>query len=426
MEQGRVRRGADAAVRGRKIAFVLFNYPLGVSTMLINSIALLAQDNQVEVLVSRADRQALPLDPWMEPLLVTYPSFSRWLPIRALRFLLQQLERRMRLPATRLWWTPGNVDLLLFSAWLRRRARGSGYDILVPVEALSLIAVDRAAVPQAAVIYYNLELLDWDEDTSMHLNKPVLKTLEHRALARVAHVMITSPERARLFAALNGFPAERVSALPVAPLRQPAYRRTRFFRDKFAIPDDRLLVIYSGNFEPWAQCLEIIASMDRWPANAVLVMHTWNRAALGKRYFAQMTSAAAGRPVHFSTEYLLHDELAPALSSADVGLLFYEAIDANFIEILFSSNKMAEYMAAGVPVVCSPFPSLGAFVAAEGIGLAAEFAGVGAALARIAGDLPGYREAVARCRTRHFEFEPYFAAAFSAYAEGESCCRMGR
>jgi glycosyltransferase involved in cell wall biosynthesis len=413
-------------VQGKKIAFVLFDYPLGVSTMLINSIALLAASNQVEVLVSRAERKALPLDPWMEPLLVTYPGFNRWLPIRALRFLLKQLGRRLRLPATLLWWTPGNVDVLLFSAWLRRRARDAGYDIVIPVEALSLIAVDRAAVPQVDVIYYNLELLDWAEDRSMHLNKPVLKALEHRALARVAHVMITSPERGRLFAELNGFPVERVSALPVAPLRQPAPRRTRFFRDKFGISDDRLLVIYSGNFEPWAQCLEIISSMDRWPANAVLVMHTWNRAVLAKRYFAQMKSAAAGRPVYFSTEYLLHDELAPALSSADVGLLFYEAIDANFIEILFSSNKMAEYMAAGVPVVCSPFPSLGAFVAAEGIGLAAEFTAVGAALARIASDLPGYREAVARCRARHFEFEPYFTAAFSAYAEGESCCRMGR
>jgi hypothetical protein len=52
--------------------------------MPINSIALLARDNDVDVLISAADRDAMPVDRRMEPLLVTYPRFGRWLPVRGL------------------------------------------------------------------------------------------------------------------------------------------------------------------------------------------------------------------------------------------------------------------------------------------------------------------------------------------------------
>jgi len=157
--------------------------------------------------------------------------------------------------------------------------------------------------------------------------------------------------------------------------------------------------------------------MDNWPANAVLVMHTWNSAALSKPYFAKMSRAAAGRAVHFSDGYLRHEELAPALSSADIGLMFYEAIDANFTEILFSSNKMAEYMAAGLPVICSPFPPLKKFVEEdERIGLGAEFAEIGPAISRISANMESYRANVSSCRQRNFEFERHFSKAFSAYA----------
>jgi glycosyltransferase involved in cell wall biosynthesis len=386
--------------------------------MPINSIALLARDNDVEVLISAADRDAMPVDDWMEPLLVTYPGFGDWLLVRGLRFLLLRLGRRMRLPEMMALWVLGNLEVLLLSRWLARRAQTRKYDILVAVECFSLIAADRAAVPGADLIYYSLELLGPDDITE-NINKHVLKRLELQALTRVAQVVTTSPRRRLLFAERNGFPAERVSALPVVPLRQSSTPRTRFFRDKFGIGDDQVLVVYSGNFEAWAQCLEIITSMDRWPSDAVLVMHTWNGRALRGPYFKQMRQAAAGRPVYFSTDYMRPADLHQALASADIGLLFYTSVTTYFSEILFSSNKMAEYMQVGLPIVCSPMPELKAFVEDEHIGLAAEFDELGAAIARIAGDLPAHREAVARCRNRHFEFERYFTDALSQYIRAQ-------
>jgi glycosyltransferase involved in cell wall biosynthesis len=425
-EQGQETGEAGTPLSGKRIAFIGFDYPLGASTMLINSIALLARTNQVDVFVSKAELRELPFDGWMERHLVAYPSFSRALPVRAIKLMLRMLPGWLERRAARLWWALGNIDLLLFSRWLGKRLRERKYDILVPVECFSLIAVDRIAPADVDVIYYNLELLDWGTGNPMYIAQEVLKEKEHRALRGVAHVMITSPQRAKLFASINRYPEERISALPVAPLKRRHAERSRYFRDKFDIADDRLVLIYAGNFAPWAQCLEIIASMDNWPPNAVLVMHTWRDARLSRGYFRRMSRAAAGRPVYFSDQNLPYAALAPALSSADIGLLFYEAIDANFTEILFSSNKMAEYMSAGLPVICSPLPSLETFVREENIGVATGFDGIGPAAARIAAAMDSYRASVANCRERHFEFEPHFSRAYSAYARSAAGSAVGR
>lgn len=403
-------------VMGKRIAFVLNNYPLGVSTMLINSIALLAKCNVVDVFVSAAEKGDRPCDPWLEPHLVMYPSFHRVFLLRLVRFLNNKLTSLLRLPSSRLGWYLSNLDLLLFSRWLKKATAEPHYDIFIAVECYSLIAVHLARPAAADIIYYNMELLDWSEADNQHRNKSALKRLEHDALGDVTHVMITSPERARIFTEINSFPAQNVSALPVLPLGTATARHSDFFRRQFGIAEDRLVVLYSGNFQPWAQCLEIIESMSGWPDNAVLVMHTWNKAARGSDYFRRMVEAAERRPVFFSSEYILHQDLPTALASADIGLLFYEAIDSNFTEILFSSNKMAEYMVANLPVICSPFPSLKEFVSREGIGQACGIADIGAAISEIARDRDGYAARVAECRRRHFQFEPYFDAAFAAYA----------
>lgn len=425
-EHGQGTDDAEIPLSGKRIAFIGFDYPLGASTMLINSIALLARTNHVDVFASKAEIEELPFDGWMERHLVAYPSFSRAFPVRAIKLALRMLPRWLKRRATRAWWTLGNVDLLLFSRWLGKHLRQHKYDILIAVECFSLIAVDRIAPAGMDVIYYNLELLDWGTDNPMYISQAVLKEREHRALSSVAHVMITSPQRAKLFASINSYPAERISVLPVAPLRRPRVERSRYFRDRFGIADDRLVLIYAGNFAPWAQCLEIISSMDNWPANAVLVMHTWRDARLSRGYFTQMSRAAAGRPVYFSDQNLPYEALAPALASADIGLLFYEAVDANFTEILFSSNKMAEYMSAGLPVICSPLPSLERFVREENIGVATGFDGIGAAARRIASAIDSYRSSVARCRERHFDFERHFSGAYSAYARSTARSAIAR
>ena len=400
----------------KKIAFVTCGYPIDTSTMLINSIALLSEHNQVEVVVSPADSRRLRYPDWMQPLLVQYPLNNSILSRRLHKFCRSAAKRLFRRSSSSFAWWAKNTALLMFSRWFKRYAAKMRYDLIIAVECDALIAVVTAPTPGCDLLYYNMELMDWTtEQSGIYPDKFIRKKLEHAALRSAAHVFITSRNRAKIFSEINGYPLEKISILPVVPRKISSLAKSSYFRDLFAIPKDMHIAAYAGSFTPWAMCLDIINSMTNWPENCALVMHTWSEDAPRSDYFQQMRKAAQGRPVYFSIRYLSYSELATVFSSADVGLLYYEAIDANFTEILFSSNKFGEYMAAGLPVICSPFPSLVEFVARQNIGCAVPVQEIGPALRKITADLDAYRARVEACRNEYFEFEKYFYPAFAAY-----------
>lgn len=409
---------ATGSITGMRIAVIIYNYQLGVSPSITNSISILARNNRVEVLTSPVDQTAPPAPPWLANHISSCKRKRSFILFRICRLFARFLYT---IPGNKKFdmirWHAANLDLLWFSRWIGRRHSESPFDIYIPVEASSLIALDLSGVKDAEVIYYDMELLDWPTAENRRRGQQIQKELAYRALARVDHVMITSPKRARAFAKINDYPDDHISIIPTVPMADAENYRSIYFREKFRIPDDKRIILYSGNFQPWAQCIEILASMHLWPKNTVLVMHTWNRDSLHSKYFVEMRKVAADFPVHFSSEFIPSDELTSALSSADIGLLFYDSIDANFTEILFSSNKMGEYLAANLPVICSPHPSLSEFTQAHGIGIASDFNGIGKSIESILLRLDDYRENVRRCRERHFQFESYFTKAYSEFAE---------
>ena len=212
--------------------------------------------------------------------------------------------------------------------------------------------------------------MDWSEENPLYKNKLFLKNLEYRMVKELSNVVIQSPRRAKLFSEINKFDMNNIHVLPVASMGGPIIKKSQYFRDLFSIPKELKIAVYAGNLEPWAKCLEIIQNVNKWPKDYVLVMHTWNKAALRTPYYQEMIKQGEGLPVYFSTEYVDYDEIATILSSADIGLLFYESIDDNFTEIMFSSNKLGEYLKAGLAVICSNYPSLSDFVQENKIGAA--------------------------------------------------------
>jgi len=408
-------------VTGKRIAVVIYNYLLGVSPSVINSIAMLAQDNQVEVLTSLADENTPPPPSWLVKHIYTCEKKRSYTLFRLYRLLARFLYLIPTIKKyDRIIWRIANMDILWFSKWITKRHENMNVDIYILVEACSLIAFDISGIKDTSVIYYDMELLDWPSNKNQPRGQSALKELAHHALMRVDHVMITSPNRARAFAKINKFPNDHISVIPTVPTKGIGKQHSNYFREKFRIPEEKYIIIYSGNFEPWAQCVDIITNMYLWPENTVLIMHTWNKKSLHSGYFSEMSAAAAGFPVHFSSEFIPSGELTSALSSADIGLLFYDSIDENFTEILFSSNKMGEYLAANLPIICSPHPSLTEFTQAHEIGIACNFSEIGNSIEFILQRLDNYKKNVKSCLDRHFQFETYFEKAYKEFAENLS------
>jgi hypothetical protein len=85
-------------------------------------------------------------------------------------------------------------------------------------------------------------------------------------------------------------------------------------------------------------------------------MHTYNRNALRGSYFKQMRQAAAGRPCISRPNTCGRPTFNRRSHRRTSECVFYSRATTYFSDILFSSNKMAEYMAVGLPIVCSPIP----------------------------------------------------------------------
>lgn len=261
---------------------------------------------------------------------------------------------------------------------------------------------------RSKLVYYNMELLDWNPSNPVYGNKLILKKFEHQMLQFLRCAVLPSATRAQSFCRINNFPQEKIQILPVASMGNPVSKKSKYFRQKFSIPDDHVVILYSGNFVSWFQCVEIIDAMRLSQVAYALVMHTWNKASTETSYFKDMLKHADGLPVFFSSEYINSENLTEALSSADIGLAFYESMDDNCTEILFSSNKIGEYLKAGLAIITSNFKSLHDFVHNNKIGLAVPVQDISKAVEEISGQLDQYQSNALACYDAHYRFESYF------------------
>ena len=295
-----------------------------------------------------------------------------------------------------------------FMKWLNSQMARRNYAYVFPVEGMSLICLNSFR-NKKKIVYFNLELLDWEKgDLIYGNNKLVLKHLEYGMIKTLSRVVTPSPRRSAIFSQINHFEPDNIFNLPIVPLGDGITRKSRFFRDMFNISEKHRIVLYCGQFVPYFQCIEILRTVAEWPDDTVLIMHTWNRTALKTQYYKEMKKAALGLPVYFSTDYIPYDDLAGAMSSADMGLAFYEAVDRNYTEILFSSNKIGEYLKAGLGIICSDFPSVKQFVASHDIGMAIPVHELPKAIRRISERIDSVRDNVLRCYNDELRFENYF------------------
>jgi len=138
-------------------------------------------------------------------------------------------------------------------------------------------------------------------------------------------------------------------------------------------------------------------------------MNTWKENASGESYYRE-TVRAAGPNCFFSTRPIPGELFTEALSSADVALMFYRPIDENFTETGSSSNKLAHYLQAGLPVVASDFPSIKRILDRYGCGITVSHPVDAAhAIGVILHEHESFREAARTAFQDHFDFDRAFS-----------------
>ena len=234
------------------------------------------------------------------------------------------------------------------------------YSCIIGVDYFGLIAlcmiIESATLnKKPKLIYYNMELLLETSPTTI-ANK-VLKSLERDCNKRCDITIIQDAKRARYLIDDNGIPEEKIMLIPVSGIREASTKKSNYLQTTLGIDSDKKVILYAGSILEWAMCFEIVEAAQNWSEDFVLVMHS-ARKDIDIDYVNRIREIASNKKIYLSLNPIQWELVPDLISSADIGLIFYRNVDPNYYEIGSSSNKLVQYLQVGLPVIAINFPSL--------------------------------------------------------------------
>ena len=227
------------------------------------------------------------------------------------------------------------------------------YDLILGIDSAGVIqGYEIARKSNVPLVYLSFEIFFHNE--LQNLSELKEKEIETQASQFADLIIIQDESRARLLATENNLPLNRFAYLALSPEGPAETKRSDFLRGRFGISSKQTIVLHSGSFAPWTCAEEILDSVNSWPLDFVLVIHTQYRNRPNRKF----SRAKHKIPnVIFSSEPLPIEDYNEMLASADIGLSLYKSFPGsrytqkNVETIGLSSGKFAFYMKYGLPVV---------------------------------------------------------------------------
>ena len=424
----------------KKIGIVLFNYPLGVSPSLINTAIMLEGEGyDVHIFINRKTFSESEIEFHgnnIHPISYIPGILNTCIPVI-------RKGRVKQIPLGKLIWSaystinqalwklnifPGKND----SAFNKRLLHHVKYFLrdhyefykgilnfihedyicIFGIEAHGLVVSNllvenlpnKKRIP---VVYYNLELL-LEKECKSTKNK-ILKNLERQCNQKSLFTIIPDKRRAKHLIADNDIPEEKIVCVPVSALGEAHEHKSDYFHRKLKIPQSKKIILYAGNIISWSMSLEIAEAAQKWDDDKVLVLHTWRTDLDRDVYVSKIKRLTENKKVYLSLNPVEWDDLPELLSSADIGVLFYQNIGENFYETGSSSNKLAQYLQVGLPLITSDYPSFKEVIEKYGCGKCTnDPKEIEKLVNEIFLDYDAYRKNSFKCYEEGYEFSKHF------------------
>jgi glycosyltransferase involved in cell wall biosynthesis len=352
----------------RKIGIVIFDYVLGYSPLIINSAQLLARAGyEVHIFVDASTYDRGKID-FGEKNVVINPIDI----------------------------THDNAKAAKPSQWIKL------VSVFSADGALRRLGLHRPLIRdqyiRAIAAYYQL----------FHDRGTLCAKLE-RDCARVCNLIVIQDEkRGAHFVQEDDVPPEKLVYVPVSGLREPYWDRGNFFHEELGVPQDKRILLHAGGFQDRAMCLELVEAARDWPEDLVLVLHSPTTAWLDSPYVDKSRHAVHSK-VYLSLNPVAWEKVPDMISSADIGLVFYQDLGENFRETGHASNKLVHYLQVGLPVIASDYPSImdviTAYHCGEGAGSPRDIEYLAR---RILDDYERYKANAFRCYESEYDFSKHF------------------
>ena len=293
----------------------------------------------------------------------------------------------------------------------------------VGVEPFGLIAATLAAnaskhEKDIPVIYYNQELL-LERECRTFASK-ALKALERICNQTCSFTIIQDKRRAEYLCEDNNLEKESIVCVPVSWVAQTDSRKGSLLQDTYGIPREKKVLLHAATIATWPM-LELAQIAQEWRDDLVLVLHSLQEDRKSDPYIKQVRKRTETNKVFLSLKQVEWQKMPELVSSADIGLLFYQNLGPNFYEIGHASNKLVQYMQVGLPVITSDFPSLRDVVYKYQCGECAKDLDDIEHLAEIIfDDYERYRANAFSCYENEFNFSKYFKKVVERIREIEA------
>lgn len=190
--------------------------------------------------------------------------------------------------------------------------------------------------------------------------RPLVAALERRLMPRARATLTTTDLRARCFRRLYG--VERPTVLQNRPRRAVVAAGDRI-RAALGLRDERPIVLYQGGLQRGRGLFLLLEAAATLPAAHLVLLGGGH---LAPDLHAWVAARNLGDRIHFMDAVPL-EQLPAYTASADIGVQPIENSCLNHYTT--DSNKLFEYVHAGLPVVASELPEIRRVVAGHDLGL---------------------------------------------------------
>jgi glycosyltransferase involved in cell wall biosynthesis len=219
-----------------------------------------------------------------------------------------------------------------------------------------------ATLNQKPVVYDSHELYV-EQDRHSNLRKFVWRTLEKFLASRVTVTFMETESRANIYA--QRYNVEQPQILMNCQYLNIADKSDKF-REMLPIRNNERIILYQGGIEKNRGCDQLLDAMSHLEDVALVFLGNGG-------YKQTLREKAINHPKSeniFVLDAVPWEQLAAYTASADLGVFPLQNVSLQYYYAL--SNKLFEFLSAGLPVVISDFPEMRKVVVDNNVGIAVD------------------------------------------------------
>jgi glycosyltransferase involved in cell wall biosynthesis len=221
------------------------------------------------------------------------------------------------------------------------------------------------------LIFWELELLLENEQSDF--GRRLFKKIEKKCSKYVICAIEFGEKRCELLREENAIPdSVPIFSIPNSLLDEPKLERNYYFNEKFSIPREKKIVLFAGGiFTDAKEISDLWESVETWPDNFVLVIHSRIKPSLMQKLVIPEKLKSNGK-IFFNDEAVPYDMLNNIYASCDIGLILIRLkgeMNSNLFYSDLSLGKLFRYLFSGVPVISRRLYGYTELIEKNGVGL---------------------------------------------------------